>query len=121
MSYHKQKLDANHKPIADELRRRGVEVLELLQPLDMLCQYRGFMGLVEAKIVGSRARYTRKQLQFIAGSRMSICIATDAEQAMQFLTEQRGLDQDAKDRLAYYLMKTVKPLYVPSEIEKVLQ
>lgn len=53
--------DANHKGIVQELERRGVEVAELMQPLDILAEYAGWTCFLEIKQPGSRAKFTRPQ------------------------------------------------------------
>jgi hypothetical protein len=109
--------DKNHSSITDELRRQGVEVIDILQPLDTLCRLHDFVAFIEFKVPGSDACYTRKQLQFIAGTQMPVAVATDATQAMRFLKTQEGLTQANKDRLAGHLLKTTKQKFTPKEIE----
>lgn len=113
-------LDANHKEICSALRARGVEVVEIMQPVDAVCCWRGFVGFVEIKVPGSRANYTRPQLEFIAGTRAPVCIAKDAEGAMRFLETGEGLTRRQKDALAAFLAAAPGKLFHPAAIERVL-
>lgn len=113
--------DANHKEIADALRKQGVEVVEIMQPLDLLARYRGQTVFIEVKRPGSRAKWTRPQLQFIADTRFPVCVATDAAAAWQVMHTGCGaLMQLQKDRLAGFLLRNNERFFTPKEIADVL-
>lgn len=116
--------DANHKPIVSEMRQRGLVVEEILQPLDLLvwdpAGYGNAFTLMEIKMPGSRARWTRKQLEFIASTRLPVAIVTNIDEAYQAAHWQVRLTQPQKDRLAGFLIRHSDKFFQPSEIEKVL-
>lgn len=113
-------LDTNHREIARELTGRGVEVVEVFQPLDLLCFWRGFIGWIEVKLPNSRAVYTRPQIKFIANTRMPVTIAQTAQDAWNFLTSGEGLSQRQKDSLAAFLVQDDRKQWHREIIERAL-
>lgn len=113
--------DANHKEIADALRKQGVEVVEIMQPLDLLVRRYDIVSFVEIKRPGSNAKWTRPQLQFIASTAFNVIVATDAEAVMYFFRNHRGsVVQRQKDRLAGFLLRNNDKFFTPKEIAEVL-
>lgn len=117
-----QHQDRNAAGIIAEIRKRGVEVEEIFQPLDLLAWLPNkFWGLVEIKMPGSQAKWTRKQIEFISRTRLPVTIVTNADEAMLFLKTGEGLTQAGKDSLAAFLIKnSEKKFFTPAEIQKVL-
>lgn len=120
MNWTKIKRDTNHKAVADYLRGAGVEVREIFDPVDLLCCRHSFVGLIEVKLPGSRTKYTRKQLQFIADTRMPVCIAKSGEEAYEFMRTGNGLSRAQKVSLRLLLDRNVRELYQPSVVESAL-
>jgi hypothetical protein len=120
MSHLKTKFDANHKSVASHLRRIGYDVLELMQPLDLLVTKAGTACFVEIKVPGSRARYTRTQLQFVASTRFNVIVAYSGEDAANKLRERRYLTQPQKDRLAALLAIEPRDFYTPATVDELL-
>lgn len=114
------KRDANHKAVADHLRAYGVEVNEVLDPLDLLCEYKGFVGFCEVKVNG-KSTYTRTQLDFIANTKIPVAIVKDGGEAMRFLKTKQGLAQKQKDALAGFLAITEGNKWHNAAIERVLE
>lgn len=99
------KLDANHAGIVRELRRRGVEVVELFEPVDLFCRIGAAWAFCEIKVPGSRAAFTRAQLTWIAATRMPVIVATDADQVIERLRGGGVVGQKQKDALAAFLLR----------------
>jgi hypothetical protein len=117
----KIKLDANHKAVVAELRQRGIEVVEIMEPVDLVVAKNGFSGFLELKIEGSKANFTRTQLAFIAGTRIPIAIAKSVPDALRFLETGIGLSQTQKDALAGILAKNpAQKLWTANTIERLL-
>lgn len=120
MSYYKIKRDANHKVVADYLTRFGVEVVEIFDPVDLLCHRQHMTALIEIKKPDSNAIYTRKQIEFIANTRMSIAIVETGEEAFEFMKTGIGLNQKQKDALAGFLTRDLRSKWHHQLIERVL-
>lgn len=50
--YTKTKLDSNHRAICDELRSQGLEVIEIMEPVDTVMRFGSFVAFVELKPEG---------------------------------------------------------------------
>lgn len=120
MNGYRQKRDRNHKAVANHLRNCGVDVLELMKPLDLLCHRQGFTSWVEVKMPGSQAKWTATQLKFIASTRFNVIIVKDGTEAFCAMREKRYLSQRAKDRLAALLAIEPQEYYTPAQVEKAL-
>jgi hypothetical protein len=120
MGYHKNKRDRNHSEIAEYLVRHGCEVLHAMQPLDLLVNRQGTVAWCEIKMPGSQACYTRKQLEYISGTRFNVVIATDSAEALMSLREKRWISQMQKDALAAMLMFTDKAKFTPAEVAQAI-
>lgn len=123
MTQYRRQRDANHKPIADELTKRGVDVDDLSaigKFPDLLCRYRKFGGFIEIKIPGSRTTYQRLQLKWISETTWPVAIVTNAEDAMRFLETGEGLTRKQKDALAAFLVQDKADKWHPAAIERVL-
>jgi hypothetical protein len=110
------KRDQNHTSLVRDLRSQGVEVREMMLPLDLLT-YLHEMVWVEVKMPGSRACYTRTQLQFCADTRMPILIAKDATEAINALKQRAYLSQKQKDNIAGMLIRSAKDKFTPNEVD----
>lgn len=117
-----QHQDRNAPDIISELLKRGAEVEEIFQPLDLLASLpTKFWGLLEIKMPGSQAKWTRKQIDFISRTRLPVAIVTNADEAMLFLKTGEGLAQAGKDALAAFLIKNrEKKFFTAAEINAVL-
>lgn len=118
----KIKLDANHKEVICDLRKQGVEVVEIFEPVDTVLKLGDHVCFCEIKIEGSDGQFSRKQLEFMAVTRMPVIIARNAAEAMRLLTARESLSPQQKDALAAFLARekpTVK-LWRPGTIKKVL-
>jgi len=117
----KIKLDANHRAVVSELRQRGIEVVEIMEPVDLVVAKNGFSGFLELKIEGSKANFTRTQLTFIAGTKIPVAIAKSVPDALRFLETGIGLSQTQKDALAGILAKNpAQKLWTANTIERLL-
>lgn len=120
MNRYAKSRDKNHSEVADYLRRVGVDVAEIFDPVDLLCYWRGFMGLVEVKQPGSRATYTRTQLRFMALTMMPVFIAKTGEDAFEFMQTGKGLTPKQKSALASFLTREKANKWHPAAVERVL-
>lgn len=112
-------LDKNHKAICDELRNLGVEVVEIMEPVDIFAFYKNFGGFIEIKPEG-RGTYRRKQLKFLSETRVPCAIARTASEAMKFLESGKGLSAMQKDKLAGFLVLNKGDKWNAEMIERVL-
>lgn len=112
--------DKNHAEVRDHLRKHGVEVVEIFDPLDLLCFYRGLTALVEVKPKRRDATYTRRQMKFIAETNIPVTIAKDGEAAMEFLQTKKGLTAAQKRSLTFLLLSDPSKTFRPVAIEKAL-
>lgn len=120
-AYYKNKRDTSHKQIAAELRQRGVEVIEILQPLDILAAYRGYVSFIEVKMPKKDApRFTRRQLDFIAGSRVPMCFAVTSDEAFESLRTQQGLTSRQRQGIERMLLREDKKLFTANDIERAM-
>lgn len=113
-------LDANHRSIVAELRSLGVEVVEIMEPVDILLEYRGRVMFVELKTESRNARYLRSQLTFLSQTRCPATIAKTASEAFEAVRTGIGLSQKQKDALAGFLARETANRWGPAPIEKVL-
>jgi len=122
MNHYAQKRDASHTQLVNDIRSQGVEVIEIMKPLDILCRLKrtGFIGFIEIKPTGRRT-YTTKQLRFIAETTVPVSFAQDAAEAMRFLKTQVGLSQLEKNRLAAFCATATKDKYNGEMIARVLK
>lgn len=120
MAYYKRHLDTNHKTVVTHLRGHGVEVIEILDPLDLLCHFQHFTGLIEVKKPNSSAVYTRRQIEFIANTRMPVAIVKQADEAFEFMKTGLGLSQKQKDALAGFLLRDSRGQWHHQLIERIL-
>jgi hypothetical protein len=103
--YTKTKLDANQSEIISEVIRQGVNVVVILDPVDtFMHDGKDFGGFVEIKVSG-RSTYTKKQLNWIAGSGpIPVAIVKNSDEAMAFLKTKQGLTQEQKNNIALFLL-----------------
>jgi hypothetical protein len=120
--YTRQKTDANQTEIVEDIRRQGAKVEILGDPLDLLAWLpsSGKFGLIEVKIDGSKAVYTREQLMWIANTGLPVVIVKTSHQAMRFLETGEGVTQKQKDSLAAFLFRDKAKRFTPKIIEGVL-
>ena len=118
--YRKTKIDANQKAIVDHIEGHGGRVIVLGDPVDLLGHWKGFTGLIEAKVSG-RSTYTRKQLRWIAESGpIPVAIVKNGDEAMRFLQTRRGLSQEQKNWIAIFLVGNPGDKWNGEKIEKVI-
>ena len=117
--YTKTKLDSNHRAICDELRSQGLEVIEIMEPVDTVMRFGSFVAFVELKPEG-RGTYTRKQLKFLSETRCPAAIVKTARDARVFLQSRNGLTQKQQDAIAVFLLKTKADKWNSEQIDKVL-
>ena len=60
------KIDANQAEVVKALRRCGVSVRIIKQPVDLLLCHRGITSLMEVKNSDGRDQLTKEQIYFIA-------------------------------------------------------
>ena len=116
----RERRDRNHAAIAEHLRKCGVEVRELMKPLDMLCHRGDVTAWVEAKMPGSQAKWTDTQLRFVASTKMHVIVAKSGEQAMRDIRDRRFVSQRAKDRIAALIALEPRKIYTPEIVERCL-
>lgn len=115
------KRDKTHAPIRDGLIACGVEVCEIFEPVDLLCHAWNFTALIEAKVNKKDApRYTRKQLTFIANTKMNVAFAETAEEAFEIMKYKLVLADEEKHALVLMLRKATKDRFTPKDIETAL-
>lgn len=115
-----QKLDANHVEICTEARQRGVDIVELLQPVDCIAHFDGYVSFIEIKVEG-QATYTRDQLKFISETRFPVAIVKNTPELMQVMKKRQGLSQMQKDALAGFLALNKGTKWNHQKIERILQ
>lgn len=116
----KNKKDGNHKQVVTDLRAQGVEVVETMEPVDTLCYHsNGNWGWVELKS-SRQTEVTRKQLTFVANTRMPVTFAQDADTVLRFLKTGVGLSQTQKDLLAGFLVRNQGDKWTYAAIERVM-
>lgn len=120
MQYRK-KNDRNHTAIKQYLEAHGVEVIETLKPLDLLCYYKGYICFLEVKMAESGSRYTKVQLGFIAQTKFPVAFVYSESEAFDTMKRQLCLSNAQKQRLTAMMLKTDKPLYTPKDIKTALQ
>lgn len=113
--------DGNHAEIVEELRSRGLEVIETERPLDCLVFDNGWTGWMEIKTTARNAMIKRGQLEFIAATDMPVAIVKTAEQALRFIKDRRGYTPTQKAVISGLLVRNpgVKQWH-PAAIERVL-
>jgi hypothetical protein len=120
MTYLKNKKDANHSQVLNYLRVHGCEVHEFRTPLDSLVWRNGIVAWVEIKVPGSRACFTRQQLQYISSTRHNVVIATSPEEALMAMREKQWLSQKMKDGIAGMLIFSPKSKFTPADVAKAI-
>jgi hypothetical protein len=123
MTYRKTKRDGNHFEVRDHLRRVGCDVEDLSvvgKYPDLLVTRKGEVCFIEVKIPGSAAKWTAKQLRWVADTKFNVLVAKDGFEASKKLRDRRYLTQKQKDMLAALLAINGKDFYTPKEIEPIL-
>ena len=124
--HHRQHRDGNHAEIVKHLRSKGVEVIECFQPLDLLVYNQNKAALWLEIKTGSRSQnFTRKQLDFISLTTMTVhCITTKAEAveaARHPLRPLTRITEQMKLRLVLWLLRNPdKQYFNVKEVEKIL-
>jgi hypothetical protein len=120
-NYRKAKVDANQKTIVDDLRKQGVRVEILGDPVDLFVWLPKYSwGFMEVKIIGSQAKYTRSQLLWMANTAFPVAIAHTTDEAMDFVRTGCGLSLPQKNALSAFTMRNSDKFYTPKEIYGVL-
>lgn len=114
------KKDANHDAICEELRRQGVDIVELFDPVDAVARLGDFVAFLELKIEGHESRFTRPQLHFIANTKWPIAIIKNATEGLEVMRTRATLTQNQKDALAGFLTRDKGKVWWPSKIERIL-
>lgn len=113
--------DKNHALLRDYLRRQGVEVLEIFEPLDLLVKYRDFVGFVEVKDDSEKKQaYTAKQLKFIAETRFPVIFATNDAQAFQAVKDRQTVTERQKQAISGLLLRKPQKTYWAKDIREIL-
>lgn len=124
MRFPKGRKDANHSAIVNELRSKGVEVVDLSasgKVPDTLLHYRGFIGFAEIKTMSRNTAYSRSQLEFISTTKIPCAFVKTAEEAWDFITlPTAALTQKQKDAIAGLLATNPAKQFHPSLIERTL-
>lgn len=117
--------DANHNPIVEHLERNGVEVLDCAaigNVPDILVYYNGRSGWIEIKVEGSRARFEKPQLKWIAATRFPVRIVTNKDDALVFAQTHAGqLTESQKYRLGVLVAQTTADQVSVSEVDKIIK
>lgn len=116
------KLDANHRAVVADLKKMGVKVQEILEPVDLFCAVGSTCwAFVELKIAGSRATFTRKQLQWMSETPMRVLIAYSADDVQEKLLNEKYLTQRQKDGIAALLAREDRDQFHPAAIRRALE
>ena len=114
-------LDGNHKAVVAELRGRGIEVVEILEPVDILLRSRdGYISFCEIKPEDGNTTYRRTQLSFMAGTKYPLFIARSGQEAMEKLERRESLSQGQKDAIAGFLALNKGEKWNHQKIERLL-
>jgi hypothetical protein len=130
---YKNQRDGNHSDIVTHLEAHGVTVTDCSaqgELPDLLTLYSPFKkmdygraGWVEVKMLRD-AKFTWKQLNWIANTKWPVIIATDKDAALDFAKFGHGaLHQSQKDNLAVELGKVTdrkKKLFTPGQVKAML-
>lgn len=99
--------DKNHNVIRDYLKSHGVDVIEILKPLDLLCRHRsGYISFLEIKCP-PKDHCSRTQLAFIATTRFPVQFVRSEEEALLALETQSQLTQTQKDGIQGLLLRNI--------------
>lgn len=118
--HHRHNYDGNHREIVNALKKQGVEVIEIMKPVDIIVAKGGFTGFVEIKTKSRKADIKRSQVKFMAETTRAVTFAKDADEAMRFVQTGNGLTLDQKRRLAVFLQYDAREKWGPRVIEDVL-
>lgn len=114
-------LDKNHHTVVSELRGHGIEVIEVLEPCDLILRSRdGYISFCEVKPEDGNTTYRRTQLSFMAATKYPIFIARTGREAMQKLERRETLSQGQKDALAGFLALNPAVKFNHQKIERIL-
>ena len=114
-------LDGNHKAVVQDLRDHGIEVVEILEPVDILLRSRdGYISFCEIKPEDGNTTYRRTQLTFMAGTKYPLFIAKTGLEARQKLERRETLSQSQKDALAGFLALNKDEKWNHQKIERLL-
>ena len=109
--------DKNHNAVRDYLRKHGVEVIEIFNPLDLLVYHQGFTALVEVKDeTDNKQVYTDVQIKFISEHRLPIIFATGEEQSLNAIKQRQIVTERQKQALAGMLLRNKKPIYTAKDV-----
>ena len=122
---HKKKTDVNQSEIVKYLRAFGVwvEVVSGAGRLTDLIVYKSEPAFLEVKVEGSKAVYTKIQLQFIADCKPPVGIVKTKEDALAFASNPRGLglSQKQKDGLTGLILRNAgKQRFTPKEVSEAI-
>lgn len=94
------KRDANQAAIVTECRQRGIEVIEIGMPVDLIVVRGRFVGFVEIKVPGNKASIQQSQVAFMAMTAAPVAFAESADDILRFINTGIGISQSQKNTLA---------------------
>ena len=122
-----RKTDANQAEIVRYLQAAGVTVEDLSAvgrlPDLLLCNRAGVLSFAEIKIEGSRAVYTRTQIDWVSRTNAPVAIVKTKEAALDFANNPKlyGLTARQKNGLTSLLLRNPgKQRFTPSEVSAAL-
>lgn len=97
----------------------GIEVVELLRPVDAIGILNGWVSFIEIKVEG-RTTYTREQLAFIAGTKFPVNIVRTSAELVQKMKGKQSLTQGQKDALSGFLALNKGAKWNGEKIDRIL-
>ena len=121
MSKYRQRADKNHVLVRNHLKAHGVEVIDILKPLDLLCNYQGDTFFVEVKADDKKEMYTRVQLQFIATTRFDVIFAKTEAEALLAVKTRLYLTETQKNAISGLLLRNTKDYFTSKDLRDILE
>ena len=112
-------MDANHSAVCSEARSQGVDVVEILKPVDAIAHLAGYVSFIEIKVPG-RTTWTRDQLKFISETRFPVAIVTTSSELMKAMRTRVSLSKTQKDAIAGFLALNKGVKWNGEQIKRVL-
>ena len=112
-----QKLDANHIQVCTEARQQGVDVVEILKPVDAIAHLAGYVSFIEIK---SQKVFTREQLKFISETRFPVAVVRSGSELVDVMRNKKALSQKQKDEVSAFLLREKADKWNRIELDQML-
>lgn len=121
MNQYRQQIDRNHVAVRNHLKAHGVDAVDILKPLDLLCELHGYISFIEVKSPDKDEKYTRTQLQWIVDHpRFNVAFAKCEADALYAMKTRTALTPSQKDAIAAMLLRNGKKLFTSKDMSGAL-